>query len=68
MAAINLGTDVDAPRGEKMENSRKDEYQKMRLGQPTVSCKGGVKIQAQPNACWVRHHLGGCGGGLRTMT
>jgi hypothetical protein len=68
MAAINLGTDVDAPRGEKMENSRKDEYQKMRLGHPTVSCKGGVKIQAQPNPCYVRHHLGGCGGGLRTMT
>ena len=50
MAAISLGTDVDAPRGEKMETSRKDEYQTMRLGCPAASCKGGVKIQAQPNA------------------
>jgi len=48
MAAINLGTDVDG--GEKIETSRKDKYQKMRLGYPAVSCKGGVKIQAQPNA------------------
>ena len=27
MAAINLGTDVDAPWGEKIETSRKDNHQ-----------------------------------------
>ena len=45
MAIISLGTDVDAPRGEKMETSGKYEYQIMRLGCPTASCGWDVKIQ-----------------------
>ena len=40
MAAISLGTDVDAPRGEKMETSGKRDYQNIRPGCPTASCGG----------------------------
>ena len=45
MAAISLGTGVDAPRGEKMETSREDEYQIVRLGCPTASCGGMLKLK-----------------------
>ena len=47
MAAISLGTDVDAPRGEKMDengNFRKI-CQNMRPGCPTASCGGVLKFK-----------------------
>ena len=36
-AAINLGTDVDAPWGEKIETSRKDNHQNAWLGIPVAT-------------------------------
>ena len=68
MAAISVGTDVDAPRGEKKETPRKILISDHAAGVPNRQLRVDVKIEVQPNACCVRHHLGGCGGDLRTMT
>ena len=71
MAAINLGTDVDAPRGEnhgEYGNFKKILISDHAAGVPNRQLRGDVKIEVQPKASCVRHHLGGCGGDLRTMT
>ena len=39
-AAINLGIDVDAPWGEKIETSRKDNHQIAWLGIPVATWRG----------------------------
>ena len=47
MAAINLGTDVDAPRGEKMETSRKILISDHAAGVPNRQLRGVVKIEVK---------------------
>jgi hypothetical protein len=62
-AAINLGTDVDAPWGEKIETKLLQEKRITRTldwgfqSQPD----GCAKIQAHPNACCAKHRLGAVG-------
>jgi len=68
MAAISLGTDVDASRGEKVGNFKKILISDHAAGVSNRQLRGDVKIEVQPNAYCVRSHLGGRGGDLRTMT